>query len=166
MDVFHHSGLAHAAGLWSLLKLPGHLARAKNSPQTHVGWPDSVKHRYIFRQGCGDDLSGGRGPRGPGWAASFLHCPVGTSLSDWVSQKLHGGCFWDADYVFISGSASGPCCHSPRLAQIFPPLTSWRPDAPGFIDTTEEEKRADTPPHRFRSENWLPCPAAGLAQVG
>ncbi|EPY72946.1 protein phosphatase 1 regulatory subunit 3F [Camelus ferus] len=49
--------------------------------------------------------------------------------------------------------------------QIFPPLTSWRPDALGFIGTKEEEKGADTPPHRFRSENWPSHPAASLAQL-
>lgn len=56
----------------------------------------------------------------------------------------------------------GPVVTSPD----FPPLTSWRPDARGFIGTKEEEKGADTPPHGFRSENWLAHPAAVLAQVG
>lgn len=53
MDVFHRSGLAYTASLWSLLKLPGPLARAykKSPPQTHLEQPDSGQHRYILRKG-------------------------------------------------------------------------------------------------------------------
>lgn len=119
MDVFHHSGLAHAAGLWSLLKLPGHLARAKNSPQTHVGWPDSVKHRYIFRQGCGDDLSGGRGPRGPGWAASFLHCLLGHPFLTGFLRSCMGDVSGTQIMFSYRGLHLGPVVTAPDLPRFF-----------------------------------------------
>lgn len=155
------------SSLWSLLKLPGHLARAykKSPPQIHVEWPDSGKQRNILRKGTWVWSVWWWGTGGLGWAASFLHCLVGRPFLT-ISQKTHGGCFWDIDDVFISGSASGPYCQSLQLPQIFPPLTSQRPDALGFIGTKEEDKGADTPPHRFRSENWLAHPAARVAQVG
>ena len=143
-------------------------------------WPEPIRNRLLrhiwnnltqgsidtfSERGRGYGLSRGGVPGGPGWAAGFLHCLLGHPFLT-ISQKPHGGCFWDTVCVFVSGSASGPCCHSPRLPQIFPPLTSWRPDALGFIGTKEEEKGAGTLPHGFRSENWPSRPAAGLAQVG
>lgn len=143
-------------------------------------WPEHIKShfpRYIWdhmsqgsrdifsERGRGYGLSGSGAPGGPDWAAGFLHCLLGRPFLT-ISQKPHGGCFWDTGCIFVSGSASEPCCHSPRLPQIFLPLTSWRPDALGFISTKEEKKGAGTPPHGFHSENWPSRPAAGLAQVG
>ena len=62
-------------------------------------------------RGRGYGLSGGGVPGGPDWAAGFLHCLLGRPFLT-ISQKPHGGCFWDTDCIFVSGSASepwGPC---------------------------------------------------------
>lgn len=99
-----------------------------------------------------------------GLASQLPALSVGASLFDCFLEAVwrlflgHRVCFPIGVYIWALLS-------QPQLGQIFLPLTSWRPDAPGFIGNKEEEKGADNPPHRFRSENWLVHPVAGWAQV-
>lgn len=87
-----------------------------------------------------------------GLASQLPALSVGASLFDCFSEAAwrlflgHRICFPIGVYIWALLS-------QPRLGQTFLPLTSWRPDAAGFIGNKEEEKGADNPPHGFRSEN-------------
>lgn len=76
------------SGLWSLLKLPGHLARAykKRPPQTHLEQPDSGKHRYILRKGTWIWSVWWWGTWRAGLGSRLPALSVGASLSDCFSE--------------------------------------------------------------------------------
>lgn len=167
MDVFHRSGLAYTASLWSLLKLPGPLARAykKSPPQTHLQQPDSGQHRYILRRGPWIWSVSWWGTWRARLGSRLPALSVGASFSDYFLEAT-----WR---MFLGHSLCfriGVCIWALSQPPTSPDISAIDVMAAGCAGLHRHQGGREggryTLPHGFRSENWPSRPAAGQAQVG